>query len=307
MRSPNRTHDRFSFFKYMSADVAQLVLANTTLRWSSPILFNDPFDVPRELSFGLTPREISRALAARLCQLIESPPDDTSTLVPNLRFIVETVKNGIPPSLKAEMLATLDVTNDGPDPSGEGLEATRALWRQLLPEQRILCLTESAAHAAMWYHYADRYRGVVLEFVCSDELDSAWLAAQPVSYPETKPQIYSAQGWAEILCQRQEVAVKAILQLATYTKSPDWAYESEWRIASHKRPADTGDFTDYPFDRRELGGIYFGPMIEAQARASLLEAVRPYPAAKPWDVCIGMSREFTFHAAEPSRPAAGAG
>jgi hypothetical protein len=296
MRTPNRTHDRTSFFKYMSAEVAHLVLTNATLRWSSPTLFNDPFDVPRELSFGITADALGLALGAKMAQLIEDPPDETTQLVPELRLIVEMVKKGIPAQLKAEMLAGLRDSDCCQPQKGDSLEEMRRMWRRLIPDYRILCLTESATHTAMWYHYADKYRGVVLEFLCSDELDSAWLAAQPVAYPDPKPQIYSADGWAEIMCQRQDLAVKTILNLATYTKSPDWRYESEWRIASHKRPSDTGDFTDYKFDRRELGGVYFGPMSPLEVRSSLAELAEAYPSARLWDVSIGMSREFVFKA-----------
>ncbi len=68
MRSKNRTHDRQNFFKYMSSGTAKIVLSNRSLRWSSPVLFNDPFDVPREMSFGLTPVEIVQALLHRMCR-----------------------------------------------------------------------------------------------------------------------------------------------------------------------------------------------------------------------------------------------
>jgi hypothetical protein len=39
----------------MPASTAKIVLQNKTLRWSSPVEFNDPFDVPRELAFDVTP------------------------------------------------------------------------------------------------------------------------------------------------------------------------------------------------------------------------------------------------------------
>lgn len=81
-----------------------------------------------------------------------------------------------------------------------------------------------------------------------------------------------------------------------YTKSPDWSYESEWRIASFKRPTDTGHFSDYKFDRRELGAVYFGPMISPENRLSLCLAAGAFPEAKLWDVEIGMSREFSLRA-----------
>lgn len=300
MRSPNRLHDRQSFFKYMSVDVARLILTNRTLRWSSPILFNDPFDVPRELSFGITPAELVQALSRKMVQLIENPPDDSTRFNPEMRLIVETVKKGISAELRNQLLSELNDVASRHRPEGRSMDEMRDLWRNLLPNQRILCLTESASHSAMWYHYADKYRGVVLEFLCIDELDSAWLAAQPVTYPKQKPHIYTADGWAEIMCLRQELAIQSILHTATYTKSPDWRYECEWRLASVKRPTDTGDFTDYKFDRRELGAVYFGPMISPEDRLSLRLAASAYPTTRLCDVAIGMNREFTFRALKDS-------
>ena len=224
MRSPNRLHDRQNFFKYMSADTARKVLTNRSFRWSSPILFNDPFDVPRDLSFGITPDEVVQALGRRMAQLIESPPEDTTQFQPKLQLIVEAVKKGIPAGLKAKLLSGIEEIATSHRPTGKSMDEIRDLWRTWLPDHRILCLTEGPAHAAMWYHYADKYRGVVLEFRCVDEIDSAWLAARPVTYSESKPAIYTAEGWAELLCLQQEAAIKAILHIATYTKALDWSY-----------------------------------------------------------------------------------
>lgn len=298
MRSPNRNHERQSFFKYMSAETARIVLTNRSLRWSSPVLFNDPFDVPRELSFGISAEEFVQASGRRMIQLIENPPEDTTQFLPKLRMIVEAVKRGISNELKAELLSGIKETVASNHASGKPMDELRELWRKWIPDHRILCLTESNAHAAMWYHYADRYRGVVLELRCVDELDSAWLAASPVTYPATKPAVYTADGWAELLCLQHEVAMKAVLRIATYTKAPDWSYESEWRIASFKRPTDTGDFSDFKFDRQELAAVYFGPMISPDARLALRIAAGAFPAARLWDVAIGMSREFTFRDAD---------
>ena len=175
VRSPNRTHDRLRFFKYASADTAKAILANRSLRWSSPILLNDPFDVPREMSFGLTPSHIAEALTRRISDLIEHPPEDTSELEPQLRCVVDGARNGVPSELKVELLKDLKTTMVLNQPVDRGMEALRAMWRDLLSTFRILCLTESPNHLAMWYHYADHYRGTVLEFRCDDGLDSAWL------------------------------------------------------------------------------------------------------------------------------------
>lgn len=265
-----------------------------SLRWSSPVLFNDPFDVPRELSFGLTPEDLDLALARRVASLIEHPPKDTSHLEPKLRLVVNTVRSGISLDLKQQLLAGLIGFAASHRPTSESMDALRDQWRTWLPDHRILCLTESAAHVAMWYHYADQYRGVVLEFNCVDELDSAWLAARPVTYPLAKPMIYTADGWAELLTKPNQSAIRAILHTATYTKSSDWSYEAEWRVASFKRSTDTGLFTDYKFDRRELAAVYLGPMISQADRQSLETVAKRFPGAKLWNVSIGMNREFAL-------------
>ena len=239
-RSPNRRHERTSFFKYMSASTASLGLNNRSLRWSSPSLFNDPFDVPRELSFGITSAEIVEALARRFASLIEDPPEDTSDLGHKLRLIVDTVKRGVSPELRSEMIAGLKETSETHQPTGASMEALRDLWRSWIPDFRILCLTESPAHSAMWFHYADQYKGAVLEFNCNDELDSAWLAAQPVTYPASRPEVFEADGWAKLIMMPNELAIKTIFRVATYTKSPDWSYENEWRIAKLQAPKRHG-------------------------------------------------------------------
>lgn len=182
-------------------------------------------------------------------------------------------------------------------PTGESMEELRQMWRDWLPQFRILCLTESPAHAAMWYHYADQYRGVVLELRCDDELDSAWLLARPVTYPTLKPAVYTADGWAELLTTIRPLAIENLLNVATYTKAPDWSYEKEWRITSFSRPPESGLFTDYRLDPREVAGVYLGPNISTPDRERILALISHYPAVAICQVSIGMAREFHFSSA----------
>ncbi len=294
MNNSTRLHDRVSFYKYMSSNTAKAVLENSTLRWSSPTLFNDPFDVPREMSFGIAPKEITEALSDRIIKLIESPPAHTVDLYLKLRLIVETVKKGVSESVKQELIEGLKDDATELEPSGESMDELRAMWRKFIPDFRILCLAESPSHEAMWCHYASKYTGAVFEFQCIEELDSAWFMAKPVKYPETKPDVYTAEGWAKILIMSHEKAIRAILDVSTYTKSKDWSYENEWRITSFKRPNDAGDFTDYKFHPDELSAIFLGPMITNEDREQLCKLAQNYPKASILDAEIGLDREFKF-------------
>lgn len=292
--SRNRKHNRSSFFKYMTASTAEIVLSSRSLRWSSPLLFNDPFDVPRELTPGVSPQDLVAAVARRFAALIEQPPEDASSLTPRLQLIIDAVKNGIPASVRAELIASLDSEAKASIPTGDSLEAFRAMWRKSIADMRILSLTESPSHIAMWYHYAGKYTGVVLEVACVDTLDSAWLAAQRVDYPQEKPGVYTVEGWAQLLMLKPELSTQQMLQTSTFTKSPDWSYEREWRVVTFKRPTDTGHFTDYRFDPRELVTIYLGPHIKSDDRARLIALASQYPNAKVVAVSLDLSRELLF-------------
>lgn len=62
-------------------------------------------------------------------------------------------------------------------------------WREIVPRFRILCLSELNDVTSMWNHYADEYRGVVLEFEAVDQLDSVFLVARLVTYQDVPPAI----------------------------------------------------------------------------------------------------------------------
>ena len=80
-----RTHNRNSFYKYMTAKTAEAILLSNRIRWSSPAYFNDPFDVPRELAFGLDPPDIMKALCERYIFLMNNQEEDISELSPHIR------------------------------------------------------------------------------------------------------------------------------------------------------------------------------------------------------------------------------
>ncbi len=283
-----------SFTKYMSASTGRQVLMNSTLRWSSPVLFNDPFDVPKEIAYGITPADIYKALGEKMYSLIENPPNDTAHLKPEIRKIIESVR-GKTIEVRKRFIEESKKDPDPYQPDNTLLQEFQDLWRRLLPDFRILCLTESHTHTAMWMHYADKYSGLALVFDCSEKLDSAWREARPVSYGTETMSLFTAEGWAEIFTLPDDIARKRILELATYTKSSDWSYEKEWRITSYKRPNDTGPYTDYRFDPKELSHIYLGPLIETADVDHIKTLATKYPNAHLTQVKIGMGNEFVFN------------
>src|SRR5689334_12750551 len=66
-------HEHRVFYKYLTRDAAAATFQTMTTRWSSPMLFNDPFDTPdhRRVTF---PVDAVPALAMAVMALIVEEP-----------------------------------------------------------------------------------------------------------------------------------------------------------------------------------------------------------------------------------------
>jgi hypothetical protein len=259
----------------MPASTAKLVLRGRSIRWSSPVLFNDPFDVPRELAFGLSSPEIQLAVGKHFAHLLQNPPANHDELHPSVSMALKGVEGAAPDLMKKLVDGALDeAAKQAAKRDGRSLEAMRAMWRDWLPDFRILCLCASHDKLPMWYHYADKYTGVVIELACSDDRDSPWLVAEPAQYPKEPPEIFSAAGWGRLMTLRPETAIHKMLQAYTFNKVPDWSYEEEWRITSFKRPNDLGHYTDWRVAPMDFANVFFGPHVSDDDRTEILTLLK---------------------------------
>lgn len=259
-KSPNRRHERRFFYKYMSCRVAKTILVNRTLRWSSPLLFNDPFDVTQELRLDFTESELNQAVREEMVALIEDGGTDYTPSRPRqklLKIMIDILRER--PDVRRLVVDELR-RHAGATTLGqiEAMAELKERWRNLVPRFRILCLSELNDLTSMWNHYADAYRGAVLEFEAVDQLDSPFLLARPVTYQDSPPAIANKKVWARCILERGLSTYIGLFTESEYVKTPDWAYEREWRIASAARDDEDGLFSYVGFNTRELAGVYLG-------------------------------------------------
>jgi Protein of unknown function (DUF2971) len=265
-RSPNRRHDRQFFYKYVTAKVAKIVLATRQLRWSSPLLFNDPFDVTQELRLNFDEPKLITAVTHRVASLLEQGDSTDSVKHPVVAAMLR-VASCATPDVRRVMANEL---RKGIDTSGQiqSLATLKEEWKKMVPTFRVLCLSELNDVTPMWQHYADGYKGVVLEFSAIDELDSAFLVARPVVYQDTPPSIADVDTWVSRMLDQS--GYQDLFSEYQYVKTNPWSYEREWRIVSGARAGESGLFGDYGFQSRELTGIYFGLKCSEEDRSELL-------------------------------------
>jgi len=268
-RSPHRRHDRRFFYKYMPAATAQVVLCNRTLRWSSPVLFNDPFDIhPDTLQFDSA--DLQRALTNEISSLLRNP-GDTVVPDPRLNYMLEIARRSGP----QHRIAMADVTKDYrpflPDPENDSLQDLKRIWHEMVRNTRVLCLSEVNDLTAMWAHYAEHATGVVLQLEAVDRLDSVFVLARPVRYEDSLPAIASPREWARRMLRSEDWKAECAREFSDYeyTKTTEWEAEKEWRISSPARRGETGLYSDYPFNVRELAAVYFGWKCTKEGRSAI--------------------------------------
>jgi hypothetical protein len=287
-RSPNRLHDRQFFYKYVTAEVAKIILTTRKLRWSSPLLFNDPFDVTQDLRLNFDASELTKSLAEEFASLIEQG-NASSVGVPYLATLLDVLRHadrGKRSVIASEFRKEVPGPNLGAIQAYDGLKNT---WREMVPSFRILSLSELKDVTSMWLHYAGQYKGVVLEFESLEEIDSCFLAARPVIYQDSPPAIADVQTWVRCILNQNESSYSDHFTEFLYIKTTAWSYEREWRIVSSARPGETGLFADYPMHPRALRGLYFGPKCSANDKSDILsllahglEHVLAYEAVESW-------------------------
>ena len=266
--SPNRSHDRRFFYKYMPAETARIVLANRTLRWSSPVLFNDPFDIhPDTLHFDGV--ELQQALMEEISSLLRNP-DNTVVPDPRLEYMLDVARQSTPEHREAMAAVTKEYKPFVPDPANDSLQKLKQVWSDMVSNMRVLCFSEVNDLTAMWAHYAANATGVVLQFEAVDGLDSAFLVARPVAYDDSPLAITRAREWARLMIRSPNWQNDmSFFDNYEHTKTTEWKAEKEWRISSMRRRVETGKCSDYPFNVRELNAVYFGWKCTKDHRAEI--------------------------------------
>src|SRR5947209_3099155 len=152
------------FFKYVSASTAIKILERSTVRYSSPLIFNDPFDVQSGLHFPFDITALHEKALGRIRSLAtaETRPevDETDDWGKSIIVMWENRhKKGIPESFLRSMLAPLK------DRIVLYQKQCQYLWRiEFLPRLRVFSVTEDPENILMWSHYANNHTGAVFAF-----------------------------------------------------------------------------------------------------------------------------------------------
>jgi hypothetical protein len=272
-------HGRTHFFKYATASTAVAVLSTSTVRYSSPLLFNDPFDLQTGMPFRFNMDALPERLFAKVEALVLGP-NIPEFLDPNghpwSRVILEMREklpsHGFPrDSLRQALLPLFGTMKDYFIKEHQRFQRE---WLEKVPRMRMLCVTEEHDNLLMWAHYAKDHTGAVLEFRVMPEEDNALCAAQPVIYHPEVPSPFSEEHLLDAIVGSAKLTMDELCRHYARAKSAVWSYEKEWRLYDLAPTADPPFYEDSGLRRDEVAAIYLGCRMDESYRASIIDIVR---------------------------------
>jgi hypothetical protein len=287
-----RLHDRDHFFKYVTKDVAKLIINDHKLKWSCPLDFNDPFD--HQFAFIDEDRiELLTDLRIQRVQEYVWDRDDIQFDVTDpfgfgqILTRLKQMKNLIP---REEFLrnteAILPQMNDScRRATAKFNEETRLFVLQT----RVMCLAEENDNLLMWAHYSASHTGAVFKLRAIDDLDVPFLVAKKVRYSREYPILVTEEELINhLLCINRIINFGERHRDLFCTKGIDWSYEKEWRISITSEDYPLREAIYFREPPEVFGAIYLGCRMPQGDKEQIMElANQSLPNMEIWQASQG--------------------
>lgn len=212
-----------SFFRYRTiCEYTDEEIKKGTVHLSNPCKFDDIFDSK--------------------CYIDEDGPGDT------------VVENYLKGKAIAEQIPALQPNVDNLDKYFSSVD------EEIDKMLRIACFTQKNDNIPMWYYYADKHKGICIEYDISTlqpypDLGFIFL---PVIYPNKE----ESNNYYTGIFIKETFAISAVRN--SLVKGNDWKFEKEWRIIKIEDESDVA---------LPIKGIYFGCDIDAKNKAHIIDLV----------------------------------
>lgn len=185
-------------------------------------------------------------------------------IMPLTEFLEEALKNK--PTLSPPVVRIFD----------EYRQEMWAILKNAYIELPVLSLTETPDNLLMWSHYSGQHTGIVIEFDEAHQIFNEMTSPTDI-YRHLRKVIYSE---IRPISEAVEEYSSADFML---TKSIEWAYEKEWRIAKPAKeaqktiPALPYDICLFDMPASAIKRVILGARVNPEDRDSIKNTLRTTP------------------------------
>lgn len=285
-------NQELKLFKYLNVDGATASLRDGTHLFTSPVYFNDPFDISIQTLFAYDAFDMEALLDEVVNFAISGKPLPASNGADYSEKFAQIHAAFLNASEEDKRLLRSQLSTAGL----YDMDALRVSYEDSLYKIKtafevsgIFCASKRFDNYLMWAHYSQHHQGAVLEFVPNLSKDSILRLAEEVTYSEERPHLYRLHRdyLEKAMLKQTEEVLKAFTKEITTTKSLEWAYEEELRVY---KPLCVDIFNGKRasiqyFHDDELRGVYLGCKMEKATRMNIMDlAERRNPKVKVFEM-----------------------
>lgn len=279
-----RVHNRDHFYKYVTKDVAKLIIQNQKLKWSCPLEFNDPYDHKICYMDISNLNDLTKRIIDRLVEYIWIRDDVTFDITKLIGATLSNFKKYKGKISKDIFLKNAEQITENLIAAGHKAHETFMDYvHESLSQTRVLCLTEENDNLLMWSHYSDSHTGSAFKLNVIEELDVSLLMAKKVTYSTTYPCISTEDELIDNMLCVVDIDYNQRYKNLVCVKSTDWAYEKEWRISINLQDHSINEETLLQEAKEVFSAIYLGCRMPLGDKAEIIELVQKHlPEMEVW-------------------------
>ena len=261
---------------------ASKILYNSSLRFSSPLVFNDPFDMSLETLFKYDPYDSLNEINGEINQYLDEGSYievSSNNGLNKIAKICQEAFQGMTDEQKTKLRNKMKEKPPVYDKNRlkESIEYFHNNLKNSLALDGIFCASLTHDNILMWSHYADQHKGAVLEFTPNAKEDSIYNTFKKVKYTNKRPILYESPRdfVMQSLSTLPQERLGRYLHEITFTKSKDWSYEKEVRISVAEYIKSEKQYENMEFDPTMLTAIYLGSRMGIEESKLLLSLITP--------------------------------
>lgn len=281
-----------AIYKYLATDEAREILCNSSLRWVSPALLDDPWFIGYKVDLGFDHETINKAMLNTAVSMIfdrEMPSGNRDH--PLYKAICRWRSEDRFKDETEAWDALSELLAPTPETLQNKLNTLTLAWQETVANARMVSFSANPKILESWQHLADNYRGVVLRFEPTGSLKGA----KAVEYSSQRPHLTTVREQVHDLVGIERANVESQFETKLLTNSKHLAIEKEVRRIQifAEEDLDCGEdvedwYMDEPFAPDELKAVYFGFAMPDDERLELAELL----AAKYPDVVMYQARKL---------------
>jgi hypothetical protein len=252
-------------YKFLNVEGARLTLRNGTFKHARPSDFNDLEDMTVRSVFPESNEEALEQIKTHFNQILlrnldRSPKCQNEQMREQIEVLQELfrrhpeVAEAIDDVLKEDDIAQLYDLERLKEQSELFVKEINAFMQ----DYRVLCMTCEINNDQMWERYAENSQGIALRILPNMERDSKFQLFRKVKYSANRPPIYGSvlEFLEEGLFRDQLERTKEIIEEIVISKTLEWEYEEEYRLAIPV--LGNADWNTMPYHSEEISELYFG-------------------------------------------------